>query len=1423
MRKNVRTGEKGEERAMKKGIWGLACLLALAALLLALPVGALAQESRAVTGEAQLVAGEVYWFDLSSMESVWYTGYPPGDLQLVPAVYTGTMYAYVLNKNSVGIATSSRQASNTTDPPGEYGYIYNHSLFVTAVVADRSWNAMNEENLIFGREYTNNGVTYTMRAPTGGSAPLGTAGSPPENEFAFFQKYMTKFSDVELWIMTQDTYDNDPDKYVSRACLSADLGPDDRSSTEGGSYMPVLEPQNGDLSVLTYNLNGGRYQTGWSLMGGNDGYVTYLKLVRDADTPVSALDLGFATNENLRPSTLATFTGWLGDDGNTYQPGYTVPAGVTQLTAQWEVPAEQHPSLTAGEEYWFDLSGVNKTGQPLNPALPDGTLTWVPFVYMGTVEAYVLNESSDGVTNASDEASKATVSSATYGYTYEHSLFLSRDYLFQNTSATWNDLKGKGLIFGTNMELGGITYRLRAPSGGNRLEYITGTGNTVLPDNNEWSVMRKKAKDQTFFDAIRDASCNAMMQDTAKQNDSGYFSRQWQFDSTSSSFDKGNKNNGYYTPVLEIPADADIRPVTVDLGGGSVDGKGTLKLAVSTGGFTAPSTQGISGMSGTLVWQGDNGTIYNPGAAVPGTVQTLTLRTKLAITTQPSSATAVQGATARFTVAAQGAVGYQWQVNDGTGWKNVEDGSGMNEAAYTTPETTLDMDDWMYRCVVTGSYDEATSDEATLTVKPAQVEIAVSPQGDGTVSGGGTFTYGNSVTVTATANAETAHFAGWQENGQTVSNDASYTFTATAERTLVAVFVAHTGDWQSDGVNHYKTCPVCQTTYARGAHAGGSADDCQHRKVCGTCGLEYGEAGPHSLTEHPAVAATCTAAGNVEYWSCSVCHRNFADDSAATELTNVVEPALGHDWQLSTWTWSTDYASASARFTCARDAGHTDSAAAAVTSQTTDPDCVSDGQTVYTASASFEGQTYTDTRSVPLPTTGHNWDSAWQSDAVGHWHQCLNANCPVTDNAHKDGYAAHKPQGGGDCTQSVVCGVCGYVITPAQGAHSFTKYVSNGDASCTEDGTETAACDHPGCSITDTRTVAGSALGHAYRDVVTPPTCTEQGFTTHTCDRCGDTYVDDYTAPAGHTWGAWQESADEHWQTCAVCGEETGRGEHEYTGDTDTDCAVCGHVRTVITPDVDVRVARAALTAVPDGLKDTSFATVPAIEAELSRVLLTDGYTAGKVAFYDVTLQYSTDGGVSWINATADNFPASGITVTLPYPDGTGKELQDFAVSHMFTVTSARLGTVAGGTETPAAVKTDSGIRVTLRGLSPVAVAWKENYDAGCELVFEVNGGEPLASLRLPYETNVDLTKHTPVRPGYDFAGWYADAALTRKIESVQLLDYSTTVYAAWTETVLPPQTGDHSHTGLWLALLLASLCGLSLLAMGRRRQSGKR
>lgn len=68
--------------------------------------------------------------------------------------------------------------------------------------------------------------------------------------------------------------------------------------------------------------------------------------------------------------------------------------------------------------------------------------------------------------------------------------------------------------------------------------------------------------------------------------------------------------------------------------------------------------------------------------------------------------------------------------------------------------------------------------------------IAVSKSGDGSVAGGGRYEVGTPVTVVATPN-NGATFLGWHENtknGALVSENASYTFTAEENRTLVAVF-----------------------------------------------------------------------------------------------------------------------------------------------------------------------------------------------------------------------------------------------------------------------------------------------------------------------------------------------------------------------------------------------------------------------------------------------------------------------------------------------------------------------------------------------------------------------------------------------------------------------------------------------------------
>jgi Divergent InlB B-repeat domain len=66
--------------------------------------------------------------------------------------------------------------------------------------------------------------------------------------------------------------------------------------------------------------------------------------------------------------------------------------------------------------------------------------------------------------------------------------------------------------------------------------------------------------------------------------------------------------------------------------------------------------------------------------------------------------------------------------------------------------------------------------------------VSSSPATYGTVSGGGTFAEGSSVTVTATPNG-TRSFVNWTQNGKVVSTSASYMFTMpSANVTLTAHF-----------------------------------------------------------------------------------------------------------------------------------------------------------------------------------------------------------------------------------------------------------------------------------------------------------------------------------------------------------------------------------------------------------------------------------------------------------------------------------------------------------------------------------------------------------------------------------------------------------------------------------------------------------
>ena len=97
------------------------------------------------------------------------------------------------------------------------------------------------------------------------------------------------------------------------------------------------------------------------------------------------------------------------------------------------------------------------------------------------------------------------------------------------------------------------------------------------------------------------------------------------------------------------------------------------------------------------------------------------------------------------------------------------------------------------------------------------------------------------------------------------------------------------------------------------------------------------------------------------------------------------------------------------------------------------------------------------------------------------------------------------------------CSVCETVlirqtVVPAKG-HAYGDYVRTKAPNCTDAGEETRTCS--ACGHVDARAL--SALGHDYRDTVTPPTCTEGGYTTHFCKRCSHTYTDENVPAKGHS------------------------------------------------------------------------------------------------------------------------------------------------------------------------------------------------------------------------------------------------------------------------------------------------------------------
>ena len=91
--------------------------------------------------------------------------------------------------------------------------------------------------------------------------------------------------------------------------------------------------------------------------------------------------------------------------------------------------------------------------------------------------------------------------------------------------------------------------------------------------------------------------------------------------------------------------------------------------------------------------------------------------------------------------------------------------------------------------------------------------------------------------------------------------------------------------------------------------------------------------------------------------------------------------------------------------------------------------------------------------------------------------------------------------------------------------------------------------------------------------------------------------------------------------------------------------------------------------------------------------------TAENRAFYDIAMRYKNAEG-NWVEVDEANFPAGGVEVVLPYPNGTDSK-DTFTIVHMLT-TAAR----AGELELVSHTKQADGLHFRVTSLSPFGVSW---------------------------------------------------------------------------------------------------------------------
>ena len=569
-------------------------------------------------------------------------------------------------------------------------------------------------------------------------------------------------------------------------------------------------------------------------------------------------------------------------------------------------------TLAPGGRYYFDLSAMNIPGT-VNSNLPDKTLHYVPFTYVGTVYAYSME-------NETDTAKQP----------YEHSLFIA-DYNVK-CSLQRETLAEMNLIYGQTYTASNVNYTLRAPSVGDH-HRNEGEGSGLAPIDNEWDTIYQKSADyiKNWY------KMRSFGQDIGTGNVEGwYLSRGGHFAAQATFWARPTlpERDTGFRPVLEVLnpdtlGSDGLKVVTLDLGGGKLGNSSEdIQIIVKNGeSFTAPATEGLSrpnsiSEDAQLYWSDENGNCYKPGDTVPADISRLLITGDYEVIYLP------------------GTYGTGSAVTDMKPHNNILTlrGALFTRTGYTqTGWATVDGGEKVY------GFGDIYAQNAALTLYPVwntnKYTITFDTAGGSTVAPI-TQDYGTAITVPSNPTREGYTFIGWDKeipatmpaenmtitakwaiNKYTIrfnTDGGTYIFPITADygskihnpgtlykpgfifdgwdrpypETMPAENITLTAKWKvcdhsrsnqkasckdavkcsvckgfidiaehtpseeykSDGSSHWHVCTVCGEKLDQAEHTGGKAN-CHEKAECDICHAPYGEV---DTSAHHGGKATCS-------------------------------------------------------------------------------------------------------------------------------------------------------------------------------------------------------------------------------------------------------------------------------------------------------------------------------------------------------------------------------------------------------------------------------------------------------------------------------------------------------------------------------------------------------------------------------------